>query len=156
MRVRGRVIVVEPDQPKAMRAGEALQTYIEKMSGARLGLVEEGAAMPDGIPVRLLVGHTAAAGGLGVTIPAGFDQTIRPDIFEEEGYVLKTVGQDIVVAGNNDSPTFSLEDRCHSKTVTCQPLRATMVAAALPSDPLTMTITSTLRSVSESESFIAT
>ena len=102
---RGRaVIVVEPDQPKAMRAGEALQTYIEKMSGARLGLVEEGTAMPDGFPVRLLVGHTAAAGGLGVTIPAGFDQTIRPDIFEEEGYVLKTVGQDIVVAGNNDGP----------------------------------------------------
>ncbi|MFM1550920.1 MAG: hypothetical protein ACKJSG_16055, partial [Lentisphaeria bacterium] len=42
------VIVVEPDQPKAMTAGQALQTYIEKMSGARLGLVEEGAAIPEG------------------------------------------------------------------------------------------------------------
>ena len=36
------VIVVEAKQPKAMKAAQALQTYIEKMSGAKLALIEEG------------------------------------------------------------------------------------------------------------------
>ena len=95
------VIVVEAKQPKAMKAGQALQTYIEKMSGAQLALIEEGAAV-EGDPVRLLVGQTEAARKAGVKIPSGYDTTIRPDIFEEEGYALKTVGRSIVIGGNND------------------------------------------------------
>ena len=95
------VIVVEPDEPKAMKAGQALQTYIEKMSGTRLSLVQEGEAV-EGDPVRLLIGHTQAARELGVEIPAGYDRTMRPEIFEEEGYALKTVGRSIVIGGNND------------------------------------------------------
>ena len=98
------VIVVEPDEPKAMKAAQALQAYVEKMSGVRLALVEEGQAVPDGMPVRLLVGQTRAARELGVKIPSGYDITIRPDIFEEEGYVLKTVGRNIIIGGNNDGP----------------------------------------------------
>ncbi len=95
------VIVVEAGEPKAMKAGQALQTYLEKMSGAKLALIEEGEAV-EGDPVRLLVGHTQAARELGVEIPSGYDTTIRPDIFEEEGYALKTVGRDLVIGGNND------------------------------------------------------
>ncbi|HCN09579.1 MAG TPA: hypothetical protein DIT01_16745 [Lentisphaeria bacterium] len=95
-------IVVEAGEPKAMKAGQALQTYVEKMSGARLALIEEGQAVPGDVPVRLLVGHTQAARKLGVEIPSGYDTTIRPDIFEEEGYALKTVGRDLVIGGNND------------------------------------------------------
>ena len=96
------VIVVEAGEPKAMKAGQALQTYVEKMSGAKLALIEEGQAVPGDMPVRLLVGHTQAARELGVEIPSGYDTTIRPDIFEEEGYALKTVGRDLVIGGNND------------------------------------------------------
>lgn len=94
-------IVVQRNEPKAMKAGEALQTYIEKMSGARLPLVQEGETV-EGDPVRLLIGHTRAARELGVEIPAGYDRTMRPEIFEEEGYALKTVGRSIVIGGNND------------------------------------------------------
>ena len=79
------MIVVESDEPKAMKAGQALQTYIEKMSGTRLSLVQEGEAV-EGDPVRLPIGHTQAARELGVEIPAGYDRTMRPEIFEEEGY----------------------------------------------------------------------
>ncbi len=95
-------IVVEAGEPKAMKAGQALQTYVEKMSGAKLALIEEGQAVPGDVPVRLLVGHTQAARELGVEIPSGYDTTIRPEIFEEEGYALKTVGRDLVIGGNND------------------------------------------------------
>ena len=96
------VIVVESDEPKAMRAGQALQAYVEKISGSRLHLIEEGETAPDDLPIRLLVGQTQAARDAGVTIPSGYDTSIRPDVFEEEGYVLKTVGQSIVIGGNND------------------------------------------------------
>ncbi len=95
-------IVVEAGEAKAMKAGQALQAYVEKMSGARLALAEEGQAVPDDLAIRLLVGHTQAARELGVEIPSGYDTTIRQAIFEEEGYVLKTVGRDIVIGGNND------------------------------------------------------
>ena len=97
------VIVVQTEQPKAMKAGQELQSYIEKMSGARLPLVKEGEAVPGDAPILLLVGQTQAARKAGVKFPAGYDTTIRPNIFEEEGYVLKTVGRKgIVIGGNND------------------------------------------------------
>jgi hypothetical protein len=97
-------IVVQAGESKATEAGEQLQAYIEKMSGARLPLVQEGEAVPADRPVRLLVGQTRAARDAGVRFPAGYDTTIRPDIFEEEGYVLRTVGRDIIIGGNHDGP----------------------------------------------------
>ena len=97
-------IVVQAGEPKATEAGGQLQSYIEKMSGARLPLVPEGEAESADLPVRLLVGQTRAARDAGVRFLAGYDTTIRPDIFEEEGYVLRTVGRDIVIGGNNDGP----------------------------------------------------
>ena len=96
------VIIVEADAPKSLAAGEAIQHYVEKMSGARLPLVIEGQPVDDEPAIRLLVGHTQAARKAHVDIPSGFDTTVREDIFEEEGYVLKTVGNSIVIAGNND------------------------------------------------------
>ena len=98
------VIVVQRDQPKATKAGEALQTYVAKMSGVRLPMVREGEAVDNNLKVQLLVGQTEAAKKSGVRFPSGYDTTIRPDIFEEEGYVLKTLGQRIAIGGNNDGP----------------------------------------------------
>lgn len=98
------VIVVEADQPKARHAAEAIQRYVERMSGATLPIVVEGAAADVKADVRLLVGHTREAAALGVDIPSGYDTTVRDDYGEEEGYVLKTVGRDVVIAGNNDGP----------------------------------------------------
>ena len=93
-----------PKRSKNQRAAEALQTYIEKMSGATLPIVAEGQSFETKPEVQILVGHTRAAKKLRVRIPSGFNPAIRPDIFEEEGYVLKTKGTSLVVAGNNDGP----------------------------------------------------
>lgn len=95
-------IVVAADEPKADTAAAAIQKYVEKMSGAKLPIVKEGD--PVGTPASILVGHTQAAAKLGVKIPAGFDEKIGPDAFEEEGFVIKTTGRQIVVGGNSDGP----------------------------------------------------
>lgn len=93
-------IVVAPDAEQAAKAASELQTFIKKISGAELPIVTEGQATD--AKVRLLVGHTAAAKKLGVTIPSGYDTSIREDAFEEEGLVVITKGNDIVIAGNEE------------------------------------------------------
>jgi len=97
-------IVVATNETKATTAATEIQKYVEKMSGAKLPVVTEGA--PVSTPVSILVGHTVAAQKLGVKIPAGFDATIHAGAFDEEGYVLKTAGNAIVVAGNSDGPYY--------------------------------------------------
>ncbi len=98
------LLMVEAGAPKSMQAAEALQTYLERMSGAQLPLIIEGETLPDHAPAgRIHVGHTAAARGQ--KVPSGFDPSIRPDAFEEEGFVLRTLDANtLLVAGNNDGP----------------------------------------------------
>jgi hypothetical protein len=103
-------IVVAAGQTKARAAAEAIQKYVEKMSGAKLTLVEEGAPGADAKGPRVLVGPTAEAAKLGVKIPAGHDPSVRPNAFEEEGYVLETRGDALVVAGNDDGPWRGTQD----------------------------------------------
>jgi hypothetical protein len=95
-------LVVAPNDSKADKAAAEIQKYIEKMSGAKLPIVKEGGTVS--APISILVGHTAAAQKLGVKVPAGFNPSIRPDAFEEEGFVIKTSGKSIVVGGNSDGP----------------------------------------------------
>jgi len=97
-------IVVAANEDKAAKAASELQKYIAQMSGATLPIVTEGEALPAGMTVSVLVGHTAAAQKLGVKVPAGFDPSIRKDAFCEEGYVLRTAGNSLVVGGNSDGP----------------------------------------------------
>ena len=98
------MIIVAKDESQAQKAGEEIQKYVEKMSGAKLPIVTEGDALPEQAAVSILVGHTQSAQRVNVKIPAGLDPAIRPEAFEEEGYVLKTVGKSIFVGGNSDGP----------------------------------------------------
>ncbi len=95
-------IVVAANEPQAERAAIEIQKYVEKMSGAKLTILKEGE--PVAAPISILVGHTAAAKALGVTIPSGFDPAIRPEAFEEEGFVIKTMGTNLIIGGNSDGP----------------------------------------------------
>jgi hypothetical protein len=95
-------IVVAANEPKAEQAAAEIQKYVEKMSGATLPVVKEGEATT--AQISILVGHTAAAQKLGVSVPSGFNPAIRPEAFEEEGFVLKTAGRNLVVGGNSDGP----------------------------------------------------
>lgn len=99
-------IIVAANEPKADTAAKALQNVLKTMSGAELPIVKEGDPLPAGLSSRVLVGHTRAAKEHRVTVPAGFDPSIRADAFNEEGYVLRTVGRDVVVGGNSDGPYY--------------------------------------------------
>ena len=97
------VIVAATGESHAQQAAAAIQNYVEKISGATIPVFEEGQEQPAAAArVTLYIGHTEAAKNAGIDIPAGHDPTIRADAFEEEGYVLKTVGNDIFIGGNSD------------------------------------------------------
>ena len=95
-------IVVAKNEDHARRAGAAVQSYIEKMSGARLPIVTEGEDA--GQPISIYVGHTGAAAAQGIAIPSGHNATVHDDAFEEEGYILQTAGNAIFIGGNSDGP----------------------------------------------------
>jgi len=97
-------IIVAAGETNAVKAAGEIQKYIEKMSGAKLPMVNEPDADNTGLPVKIAVGHTAMAKSLGVTVPSGFNPAVRPDAFEEEGYVVKAKGNTLVIGGNSDGP----------------------------------------------------
>jgi len=96
------VIVVAQEDKDAAKAASEIRGFVKKMSGAELPLVNE--SEPVKAMVRIYVGHTEAAKKAGVKIPSGFNPKIRPDVYEEEGYALKTKGDNIFIGGNCDGP----------------------------------------------------
>ena len=100
---RHAAIIVAIGEPQAKQAAQEIQKYIEKMSGAKLDIIEEGVEPTQ--QIRIYVGRTQRATERGVDIPSGFDPSVRDDVFEgEEGYILKTMLSDIFIAGNQDGP----------------------------------------------------
>jgi hypothetical protein len=92
-----------PSKPDALLAAEELQSYIEKISGAKLPIVEESSPQAAS-GTRIFVGRTNAIKAAGLKVPSGYDPSVRPDVFNEEGYVLRTKGDQIFIAGNEDGP----------------------------------------------------
>ncbi len=92
-----RAVIVTAEEPSesAKRAAGELQHFIELMSGAKLPVLPESAQMPAG-HVRLLVGRSRLVQG--VEIPSGNDKDVT-----REGFVLKTRGDSVLLAGNEDA-----------------------------------------------------
>ncbi|MCX7704907.1 MAG: DUF4838 domain-containing protein, partial [bacterium] len=90
--------------PKAVEAANEIQRYIKKMSGAELQIITESEKVPQGISSIIYIGHTQAATKNRLKIPSGFDPSIRADVYEEEGYIIKILGNNIFIAGNEDGP----------------------------------------------------
>lgn len=88
--------IVLPDSPtpQAQRAAEVLQSFIERISGARLPITAESAAETG---PAVLVGRSHALDSLGITVPSGFSADVS-----EEGYVVRTIGDRLVLAGNEE------------------------------------------------------
>ncbi|NQU10380.1 DUF4838 domain-containing protein [bacterium] len=96
-------VIIAAAEPNAAHAAAEIQKYIAKISGATLPIVTEPAADTSGLPVKIAVGHTQIAAKNRVKIPAGFKEVVGdPKAFEEEGFVIKTKGQQIILGGNSD------------------------------------------------------
>jgi hypothetical protein len=99
------VIIVAAGETNAAVAAAEIQKYVAKMSGAKLPVLSEAEADSTGLPVTIAVGHTRLAAKKGVRIPSGFKEVAgEPKVFEEEGFVIKTVGNAIILGGNSDGP----------------------------------------------------
>jgi hypothetical protein len=90
-----------PVKQKLQLAAEELQTYVQKMSGARLPILDDS-KNPNG-PL-LLVGRSRFSDALGVTIPSGLSPARR-----EEGFVIVCRNDRLLLAGNNDGPYHGTE-----------------------------------------------
>ena len=82
-------------------AAEELQAYIQKISGAKLPIVDDS-QNPAG-PL-ILVGRSRLSDGLGMAIPGGVTSARR-----EEGFVIACKGDRLLLAGNNDGPYHGTE-----------------------------------------------
>ena len=87
------VVAAEPSE-QAKEAASVLQTYIQRMTGAALPIKSENEAVSG---TRILVGRSDMVRQLGVQVPSGFTNQMN-----EEGFVIKTVGDNLVLAGNED------------------------------------------------------
>lgn len=92
------VVAAEPAENARVAAAE-LRTYIEKMTGANLPLATDEAPPPGPL---VLVGRSRLTAEIpGLEIPSGRTKDLR-----EEGFVLRTHGDRLVLAGNDAHPYF--------------------------------------------------
>ncbi|MEP0844608.1 MAG: DUF4838 domain-containing protein [Phycisphaerae bacterium] len=90
------IVTAEKPSVNATEAAAELAEYLERISGARLPVATDSAAPPSGPLV--LVGRSRLTDAIaGLVIPAG-----RTRNFQEEGFVIRTVGDRLVLAGNDD------------------------------------------------------
>lgn len=85
----------QPAPNKIAAAAKDLQTYIEKMTGAKLPIVPDDQQVPEGPLV--LVGKSALTKEFDARIPSG----LTPER-NEEGYVMITRGNRLLLAGNDE------------------------------------------------------
>jgi len=90
------IVLPEKENLKAKAAAAELQTYIEKISGAKLPLVESG-SLPTGN--LILVGRSSLVDKLGIKVPDELTNERR-----EEGFIIHCRKDRLVLAGNDQGP----------------------------------------------------
>ncbi len=88
------IVIADAPSEQAREAAGVLQTYLERITGAVLPIAKASDKVEGN---RILVGRSAAVEALNVAVPSG--HTSRMD---EEAIVLKTVGDTLVLVGNED------------------------------------------------------
>ena len=91
---QARIVVANSPSEQAQEAASILQNYIEKISNARIEIGSESEDVSGNI---ILVGHSQRVKDLSVTVPSGFTFQLN-----EEGFVIKTVENSLILAGNED------------------------------------------------------
>lgn len=89
------IVIPRAASPSVNYAAQELQSYLKKMTGARLPIV------PDTEPERtreILVGKSSRLGSLGVAVDWA--------ALGKEGYILRTVGERMVIAGGEPRGTL--------------------------------------------------
>lgn len=91
---RATIVIADDPAPQAEDAANDLQSILQTMTGATLPIVRASENISGN---RILVGQSAAVQDLGVAIPTGHTAQMA-----EENFVVKTIGPNLVLAGNED------------------------------------------------------
>jgi hypothetical protein len=95
------IIISEKASENAVYAANELQQYVEKISGAKLPIFLDSQKIMHYDPL-VLVGRSQYTDAIpGLTIPDGVTPALR-----EEGYIVRTVGNNLVLAGNDTYPYY--------------------------------------------------
>ena len=90
-------IVLAEEPLKSNRyAAEELQRFVKKISGAELPIAADNAEVKG---PKILIGQSKLTDALSLKIPSGFTRELK-----EEGFIIKTVGDTLVLAGNDGGP----------------------------------------------------
>lgn len=89
---RATIVVATDASDQAREAAKLLQDYLARISGAHLEIRDETAAATG---AQILIGRSRRARELGVDVPSRFTNAMN-----EEQYVIKAVGDSLVLAGN--------------------------------------------------------
>ena len=106
------IVLGDAPSPQARQAAAELRTFLKKMTGVELPIGDRAGDLP----VRILVGQSAAsrsATAIGHTIPTGLSHD-----FDDEGYLITTGRDFLILAGNETDPyqgtLFAVYDFLHS------------------------------------------
>ena len=94
-KARAVIVIAAAPSESAKRAADELQHFVQLISGAELPILDDAAELPAG-QAKLLVGRSRLLRG--VNIPSGHDKDAT-----REGYLLKTKGQNVIIAGNEEA-----------------------------------------------------
>lgn len=122
------IVIAEKPLPATERAAKELQSHLKQMSGAELKIANDAAPLP---PHAIVVGPGRALDELGVKLDK--------EKLGNDGFVLKTVGERIAVAGPGPRGSMygvsevleRLGVRWFTPTVTVIPKKATVTLPAL-------------------------
>ncbi len=90
------LVLAADASPSVKLAAEELREYVKRISGAELPLATD--AEPVEGP-RILLGMNRHTAAMNLEVPSGFTRELR-----EEGFVIRTQGNDLVLAGNDTGP----------------------------------------------------
>ncbi|MCA9444307.1 MAG: DUF4838 domain-containing protein, partial [Candidatus Omnitrophica bacterium] len=88
------IVLAEQPSEQAKKSAEILQSYLHKISGASLAIQPESAKIYGS---RIYVGACKAVEKMEIEIPSGFTKQMN-----EEGFISKTAGKDLILAGNEE------------------------------------------------------
>jgi len=93
---RATIVIAADALDSNKQAAEFLQEYVRKISGATLPIVNDSQSVEG--PV-VLIGRSKLTESLDLDIPTGFTRSLN-----EEGYIIRTAGDRLILAGNDHRP----------------------------------------------------
>lgn len=99
-RTEATIVLADNAPERTSVAAKYLRDNVMESTGVSLSIVKESDAVSGS---RILIGDSGIVRSLGVKIPSGSG-------FHDEGIIIKRIGSDLIIAGNDDGPYKNTQD----------------------------------------------